>query len=122
MSRDRKQRGQQAEIAAEAYLCRAGLHPLARNWRCRQGELDLIMRDGETLVIVEVRSRASRDFVDPRDTVNPAKQRRLVRATRHLLATRPALAQQPIRFDVVAISGDPGSGELAWIRNAFLAE
>ncbi len=103
-------------------MCRAGLKPLARNWRCRGGELDLIMRDGDTVVIVEVRSRSSRDFVDPRDTVDGAKQRRLIRATRHLLATRPVLADQPIRFDVVAISGDPGSPELAWIRNAFLAE
>jgi putative endonuclease len=122
LSGDRQRRGQQAESDAEAYLCREGLRPLARNWRCRQGELDLIMRDGDTIVIVEVRSRATSGFLDPRDSIDAAKQRRLIRATRHLLATRPSLADHPIRFDVVAISGHSRSRELAWIRNAFLAE
>lgn len=122
MNDGRRQRGQKAESRAEDFLRRKGLRPIGRNYRCRLGELDLIMRDGDTVVIVEVRSRASGKFVDPRASVDAAKQRRLIRATRHLLATRPELATRPIRFDVVAISGDDLSGTLAWIPSAFLAE
>jgi putative endonuclease len=118
----RRQRGQNAESRAEDFLRRKGLRPIGRNYRCRLGELDLIMRDGDTVVIVEVRSRASGKFVDPRASVDAAKQRRLLRTTRHLLATRPELATRPIRFDVVAISGNDLSGTLAWIPGAFLAE
>lgn len=110
-----QQRGRQAEDHALAFLIRQHLVLLGRNVRYRVGELDLVMRDGTTLVFIEVRSRQRPCFGVAADTINAAKQRRLVRAAqcwlqRHRYATFSAL-----RFDVVAID----DGHLRWIPNAF---
>ncbi len=80
------------------------------------------MRDGDTVVIVEVRSRSSGAFMDPRESIGTAKKRRLVRATKHLLARCPELARNPIRFDVVTLCGTGSGDSLAWIPAAFNAE
>ena len=80
------------------------------------------MRDGDTVVIVEVRSRASGGFMDPRESIGITKRRRLVRATRHLLARCPDLARSPIRFDVVTLCGTGSGDSLAWIPAAFDVE
>ncbi|MEW6415332.1 MAG: YraN family protein [Pseudomonadota bacterium] len=106
--------GRSAEARAEAWLVSRGLAPVTRNWRCRFGEIDLVMRDGATLVFVEVRLRSRRDFGGAAASVTPAKQRKLVAAARQYLAglkTLPAC-----RFDVVALDG---RGEAEWIRNAI---
>ncbi len=106
--------GQSAETRAEAFLQTHGLKPLARNWRCRFGEIDLIMRDGATLVFVEVRLRSRADFGGAAASVTANKQRKLLAAARQYLATLKTLP--PCRFDVVALSGD---GVPDWIKNAF---
>jgi putative endonuclease len=115
LSQMSKQRlGQSAETRAEAFLKAQGLAPVARNWRCRFGEIDLVMRDRDTLVFVEVRLRNHAGFGDGFDSVTPAKQRRLITTARHYLATLQRVP--PCRFDVVALrdGADPD-----WMRNAF---
>lgn len=111
-------RGRDAERMAERFLERQGLERLQRNYRCRWGELDLVMRDGDTLVVVEVRSRAAGARCSAEETVSAAKRRRIVLATRHFLARHPRLAASAIRFDLVAISPG-GDNELRWIEAAF---
>jgi len=106
--------GQTAEARAAAFLQARGLKLLARNWRCRFGEIDLIMRDGATLVFIEVRLRSRNDFGGAAASVTPAKQRKLLAAARQYLATLKT--PPPCRFDVVALSGDDAPD---WIRNAF---
>jgi putative endonuclease len=107
-------RGEEAEEQAHRYLLDAGLQPVARNFRCKQGELDLIMREARTLVIIEVRYRQSDRYGSAEESVTAAKQAKLIAATQLYLATHKT--DCPIRFDVVAISGD---GKLNWIKNAF---
>jgi putative endonuclease len=112
-------RGEAAERAALEYLERRGLALLARNYRCRLGEVDLVMREGSTLVFVEVRARADARHGGAAASVGPDKQRRLVLAARHYLMTHPRAAALPARFDVVAISGRHGENAPEWIRAAF---
>lgn len=117
----RQRTGAHFESVAEAYLRQAGLAVLERNYRCRTGEIDLVMRHGEVIVFVEVRYRRSGDFGDPLATITPRKQRRIVQAARHFLISHPSIAENPCRFDAVGISGMPGNPHMNWIRNAFSA-
>ena len=112
-------RGAEAEAAAEAHLVAAGLAPLARNVRFAFGEIDRVMRDGEVTVFVEVRYRRGSGFGGGAVSVDRGKRRRLVRAAQAFLAARPALANRPCRFDVVAVAGTAADRHLDWIRNAF---
>jgi putative endonuclease len=112
-------RGRAAEDAALRFLQSQGLALLARNYRCRLGELDLVMRDGSSLVFVEVRARDSDAFGGAAASVAARKQRRLVAAARHYLMTHPQAGRLPARFDVVAISGDGRENSPHWIRAAF---
>ena len=107
-------RGMRAEDRALAHLLRQGLQPVVRNYRCKGGEIDLVMRapDG-TLVFVEVRQRSGRGFGGAAASVTPAKQRRVLLAAAHYLATLAQLP--PCRFDVVALE----TGRLDWLQHAF---
>lgn len=109
-------KGAREEDLALRYLQARGLHLVDRNVRARGGELDLVMRDAETLVIVEVRKRAHRGFGSAAESVDIRKQARIVLAARSLLAQRPELARLPARFDVVALDADD---RIDWIRAAF---
>ena len=106
--------GQSAEAHAEAFLKTQGLKLVARNWRCRFGEIDLVMQDGPTLVFIEVRLRSHSDFGGAAASVTPAKQKKLLAAARQYLSTLKTLP--PCRFDVVAFSGDTAP---EWLKNAF---
>ncbi|GAB3469933.1 YraN family protein [Massilia terrae] len=109
----KQEQGQRWEQLAQAWLARHGLRPVAANFRCQGGEIDLIMRDGATLVFVEVRQRADTRHGGALASISPAKVRRLQRAaTVYLMrfAHTP-----PCRFDVVAIDGK----KRAWLRNAI---
>lgn len=91
-----------------------------QRYRCRLGELDLVCLDGTTLAIVEVRARACNRFVRAGESVDIRKQRRIVRATRHLLMTHPQWSGYRLRFDVFCIDNiDSDSPAIHWIRNAF---
>jgi len=107
-------RGREAEDRAAAWLADRGLQLLARNYRCRGGEIDLVMRDASHLVFVEVRYRSRNDFGGALSSVGPAKQRRLLLAAQHYLARNGWTG--PCRFDVVGFEHD---GKAHWIRDAF---
>jgi putative endonuclease len=116
--------GRTAESHALRHLEAAGLQLLTRNYRCRAGELDLVMLepDRQVLVLVEVRSRSRSDYGLAAATISVAKQRRCSLAARHLLLTKRELRRLRARFDVVAIdpSGERGGQPVVtWIRNAF---
>lgn len=119
---DRRARGDTVEAAACAFLQQHGLHALARNAQTRGGELDLVMRDGDALVFVEVRYRASQQFGGAAASVDAGKRRKLIHAARVFLARHPQHADAPCRFDVIAASGDPAAPQLHWLRDAFRAD
>lgn len=112
--------GQQAEQLALEMLESKGLTLHTRNYRCPQGELDLVMQapDG-ALVVVEVRYRQDASRGSAAETVGREKQRKLSLAAQHLLQTRPELRRKALRFDVVAVSGDSGPDAVEWIQDAF---
>lgn len=103
----RAELGALGERHAARFLRARGLRLLEGNYRTTFGEIDLIARDGDTLVFVEVRTRAGdSDAITPLDSVNPEKQRRLVRLARAYLRRR-RLAELPCRFDVVEVLATP---------------
>jgi putative endonuclease len=111
--------GDRGEREAARFLKRAGLRVLMRGYRTREGEIDLIARDGDVLVFVEVKSRRQGN---PAEAVTPEKQRRLTLAALHFLK-RYDLLDQSARFDVVAIVWPEGKrpASIEHIRNAFEA-
>lgn len=113
-----RDRGAQAEDEALAHLQAAGLQLIARNFLARGGEIDLVMRDGASLVFVEVRYRKDASHGDGAASVAGIKQRRLQAAARQFLADHPAERLRATRFDVVSL----GSGGLRWVRGAFVAD
>lgn len=114
------ERGRQWEAVAAEHLERHGLEVLARGYRCRLGELDLVCRDDRTLVVVEVRARGTSAFGSAITTIGPKKRQRIIRATRHLLMRHPRLADAQIRFDVVTFDAiDTAEPVVRWIKNAF---
>jgi putative endonuclease len=116
----RLQRGRLWEAHAADYLERHGLAVLARGYRCRLGELDLVCRDERHLVIVEVRARSNGARCSALESVGPHKQRRIVQATRHLLMRHAEWQNLPVRFDVVAFDSiDTSELQVRWIQNAF---
>lgn len=108
--------GKSAEDRAHDFLISHGLSPIARNYRCKYGELDLIMRDRQSLVIVEVRYRKSDRYGSALESITPSKQNRIIAATQHYLSYTNADSNSPLRFDVIALSGN---GDINWIKNAF---
>lgn len=106
--------GERMERLAGDFLARQGLRIVARNHRCRFGEIDLVVTDGASLVFVEVRYRESSRFGTPAETVDAGKQRRLAAAAAHYLQRHPSVL--PCRFDVVAINGQD---QIRWVRDAF---
>ncbi len=113
--------GARYEDIALAHLERAGLRLIARNYHCRYGELDLVVRDGDVVVFVEVRYRSTSAFGDGVDSVGAAKRAKLVRAASAFLAEHPRLAGAACRFDVLAIAGGADAPSIDWLRNAFEA-
>ncbi len=117
--RDARARGAAIERRVAAWLEARGLTAVAANQHAKGGELDLVMRDGETLVFVEVRHRADSRHGHPLETVTATKQRRLVRAARFYLQRNRLSC--PCRFDVLAVTGLPPELDIQWVVNAFEA-
>ncbi|TLF49667.1 YraN family protein [Halomonas urmiana] len=117
--RDARARGAAIERLAARWLGERGLTLEACNQHAKGGEIDLVMRDGEVLVFVEVRHRADSRHGHPLETITPTKQRRLIRAARfYLQRNRLSCA---CRFDVLAVTGTPPDLEIDWVANAFEA-
>ena len=113
-------RGLAAEEIAARYLRDQGLTILARNLRCRAGEIDLIVLDGDILAMIEVRQRARSHFGGALGSVTRRKQRRVLRAAQFFLQRRLEWRALVMRFDVIALDGVPdGAYALAWIKDAF---
>ncbi|MEZ5542782.1 MAG: YraN family protein [Pseudomonadota bacterium] len=111
-------RGKAAEQHARQHLQAHGLELLRCNYHSRYGEIDLVMRDRDSIVFVEVRYRRQLGFGSAAESVDRRKQARLIACAQHYLQTHPECARQPCRFDVVTL----GAGaRLQWIRNAFSA-
>jgi putative endonuclease len=115
----RRATGAAAEAAAAAFLERAGLRVIERNVRFAHGEIDLVCRDGEVLVFVEVKSRRARWGDGPAAAVSALKQWRLTRLAHHYLKWR-RLGEPRCRFDVVAVTvEDDGTASVQHLRGAF---
>ncbi len=106
--------GAQAELIAAQFLQRHGLKLVESNYRCRHGEIDLILRDGTTLVFAEVRLRSRSDYGGAAASIDGRKQYRLVLTAQHYLASLPSTP--PCRFDAVLLDG---AGNVEWLKNAF---
>jgi putative endonuclease len=124
MSLLRARKGKRNEKRVEIWLRRQGLRTVERNYHCRQGEIDLVMREADgSLVFIEVRYRENRSHGGALASVDPHKQRRLINAARHYLANHPTAATGSCRFDVVAVEPERNNHDgIEWITNAFLAE
>lgn len=108
--------GRNAEAAAERYLKRRGFQPLFKNYRSGHHEIDLVMRDGDYLVFIEVKARKSDRYGSPAEAVTPEKQRRLIAAAQGFLL-RENCPDSAVRFDVVEV--DLASGSVRHIPDAF---
>jgi putative endonuclease len=119
---DRALIGKTAENIATEFLQEQGLEVLQRNYRRRSGELDIVARTADVLVIVEVRTRSTESFGGAAASVDGWKRHKIIRATMQLQQQHKALAQLRVRFDVVVVhapqSEDP---RVEWIRHAFEA-
>lgn len=113
--------GEDFEQRAARWLRARGLRIVARNFRCRCGEIDLVVRDRDHLVFVEVRARSNPRYVSAAASVDARKQRRLVRAAQVFLQKHPQLSHLPCRFDVIAFEPRQSApdAEPHWLRAAF---
>jgi putative endonuclease len=106
--------GPAAEKKAARFLARRGCRILTKNFRTKAGEIDLVVADGETIVFVEVRARAPGAIVSALESIGFAKRRRVRLAALAYLG-RARVGDRPIRFDVVAVTGE----EIDWLKGAF---
>lgn len=109
--------GLDAEKIAATFLAEHGLKLVTQNYHCRFGEIDLVMRDGKTLVFVEVRMRSSAQFGGAAASVTRAKQNKIMLTAQHFLQQH---GESACRFDVVLVH-QRGQQEVEWIQNAFEA-
>ncbi len=114
----RRETGEAGERAAAEFLRSHKYAIVERNYRCRGGEIDLIALHRGTVVFVEVRTRAAGAMVDPIESVDDGKRRRIVTAARHYVS-RHRLHDHPMRFDLVAVHAEAGGMRCEILRNAF---
>ncbi len=116
-------KGLRFEDQARDYLQAHGLLLLQSNYRCRFGEIDLVMRDGDTLCFIEVKFRKSLLFGGAAASMPKSKQRRIIKAARFYISAHNQIANQAMRFDALLIQRQAnGSNNINWIQNAFYAE
>lgn len=112
-----QQTGFAAEQLARHYLVKQGLSWITSNYRCRWGEIDLIMAEKHYLVFVEVRLRTSGAFGGAIASVTQAKQQKLIKTAMHYMMIHKLYNKRSARFDVIGIQGE--SAPFEWIKNAF---
>jgi putative endonuclease len=113
---DKRIKGDDKERLAEDYLSGKHFHLIERNFLCKSGEIDLIMKDQDYLVFIEVRYRENQEFGGALASITLGKQKKLRRAGEYYLLQHFGNTPPPCRFDVVAIEGQD---EIIWIKNAF---
>ena len=111
--------GRQAEKLALDHLRDKGLEEIATNFRCRMGEIDLVMLDGACLVFAEVRFRNQNRFASAAGSVDQHKQRKIIRTAAAFLGRYPQYSNCAVRFDVVGLDQSGDRTTLRWIRDAF---
>lgn len=123
MTRARQALGRKGEAVARAHLARHGVRILAENYVCAAGELDLVGREGDTLVFIEVKTRTTQAFGAPQLAVHWQKQQQIVKAAQWFLSER-RLDDVACRFDVLAVSflDEEAPPRIHWVRDAFPAE
>ena len=109
-------KGKIAQNIAERFLHQQGYITITQNYHCQYGEIDLIMKNASTLVIVEVRSKSSSYFGHPLATINYQKQHKIIKTTQYYLLHHPKQTQFPIRFDAISITKNQ---QISWIKDAF---
>ncbi|MDH2916373.1 MAG: YraN family protein [Gallionella sp.] len=109
--------GAQAEQTAARFLQQQGLRLIQANYRCRYGEIDLILKDGDTLVFAEVRMRSRSDFGGAAASIDARKQAKLVHTAQHYLSNLPLIP--PCRFDAILLTTPEGESGIEWVKNAF---
>ncbi len=117
----KQQLGRSAEETACKLLQTNGLTLLEKNFRCKMGEIDLIMQDGDHIVFVEVRSRSRTDYGKADESINRIKKNKIIKTATYYLQYKRWLNSKHGRFDVVAIHFVRGSMTLDWYKSAFLA-
>jgi len=119
-SQTRQQLGTHFEKSALKFLRKHGLQLLQQNYRSRFGEVDLVMRDDSCVIFVEVRFRNRNRFANARLTVDHRKQSKLVKTAAVFLSQHPRLADDTVRFDVLAFDrADDAQTTIQWIKDAF---
>ncbi len=113
-----KKTGDRAEQRACQFLLARGFKLILKNYRCKHGEIDLIMQDGKDIVFVEVRSRANTNYGSAIESINRNKQRKILETSIHFLQQRNWLNTVNCRFDVIGIHHN----DLEWIKDAFTAD
>lgn len=119
MNKDHLLKGQAAEDLAEAFLQTQGLVSVTKNFKCKTGEIDLIMQEKNTLVFVEVRLRTNPFFTHAAESVNHQKQRRLINTAQFYLQQSGLSDKVACRFDVIALDNNHRINASDWIKNAF---
>lgn len=109
--------GQRAEERALDYLKKQGFKLVTQNYYCRFGEIDLIMRDKDYLVFIEVRLRTGASYGDGAASITYAKRQKIIKATSHYIMRYKIQEKHPIRFDVISIDGTTGA--INWLKDAF---
>ena len=118
--------GKQIESVALRHLRNAGLTLIKRNYRCRLGEIDLIMNDGDLLIFAEVRYRTTNRYGSGAESVDYRKRRKLILTARHFLASHQRYGEQGSRFDVISVSPSANKAQsedsdkcIEWFQDAF---
>lgn len=116
-------KGLRFEDQARDYLSRQGLRLLESNYRCRLGEIDLVMRERDTICFIEVKFRRSLAFGGAAASITPSKQRKIVKTALFYLSAHRNLANLPLRFDALLMQQQvDGKTDINWIKNAFYAD
>ena len=115
--------GDEYEARAERWLRDQGMKLLARNFRGKTGEIDIVAQDAGYLVFLEVRARSNRHYASAAASVDRRKQQRILRTAQLFLQCHPTLARMPCRFDVIAFEPRQSAtnSDIRWIRSAFTA-
>ncbi len=109
-------RGAWAEEQASQYLQEKGLQLITKNYRCKCGEIDLIMQQKNIIIFVEVRYRKNNFFGSAAESIDRRKQAKLIATAKHYLQSNKTVAQHPSRIDVIAMTG---TTQIEWIKNAI---